>query len=72
METLPPAENTAGRQAAADLQRLLRDLGMPEDRLRRVARWANLDETEEYVYVPPLPLAVAERLVRLLPPGARS
>jgi hypothetical protein len=83
VETSPPAEDTEttpGRQAAAGLQRvqhLLRDLGMPEGRLRRITRWTTLDERDEdeYVYVPPLPLDVAHHLVRLvrpLPPGAPS
>ncbi|WP_031516749.1 hypothetical protein [Streptomyces sp. NRRL F-5123] len=69
METLQSdsIEVTAGRQAAADLQDLLAALDTDPDLLRRITRWTNWSESEEYVYVPPLPVAVVRRLVQLLP-----
>ncbi|MFI0718939.1 hypothetical protein [Streptomyces sp. NPDC021224] len=60
-------EMTAGRQAAADLQDLLAALGAGPELLHRITRWADYGESEEYVYVPPLPAAVVRRLVQLLP-----
>lgn len=65
-------EMTAGRKAAADLQDLLAALGADPELLHRISRWANYGESEEYVYVPPLPATVVGRLVQLLPPGTVS
>ncbi|MFI0897048.1 hypothetical protein [Streptomyces sp. NPDC020983] len=74
MQTLSSdsAEMTAGRKAAADLQDALTALGADPDLVRRITRWTNWSESEEYVYVPPLPAALVEHLVRLLPPEAGS
>jgi hypothetical protein len=60
-----------GNRAAADLRELLRDLGAGEYVLTRITRWADLG-TRGYVYVPPLPADVVDRLVRLRTPEARA
>lgn len=66
-----PAGTAAGRRAAEDLRRLLADLGAPDELLTRIVPWADLGD-RGYVYVPPLPADVVQRLVQRLPPGAVS
>ena len=61
MTTAPPA--TADAQQAADaLRSLLRDLGADDHLVKRIARWPDMGQ-RGYVYVPPLPVDVIERLV---------
>lgn len=63
----PPAgELTEAQQAATDLRRLLRAMGTDDDVLRRVIPLDDL-AGRAYVCLPPLPLQLVQRLVRLLP-----
>lgn len=74
MTTLPPPKPGSladAHRAAADVRRLLLDLGADPELLRGVA--ARQDGAGRgYVRIPPLPVAMADHLVRLLPPGAAS
>ncbi|MFI0894907.1 hypothetical protein [Streptomyces sp. NPDC020983] len=66
-----PTETSTAQQAADGLRRLLCGLGAEPDLAGRVQGWTDISETLPYVYVPPLPAALVEHLVRLLS-GARS
>lgn len=61
---------TPCQTACVALRRLLRDLGAPEDRIRRIVPQS--DETgQTYVYMPPMPTEIVQHLVRLLPTEPR-
>lgn len=57
----PPPD---AQQAAADLRSLLRDLGADDHLVKRITRWPDLGQ-RGYVYVPPLPVDLIERLVAM-------
>jgi hypothetical protein len=70
METLasPATPDTAfGWQTVEDVRRLLRALGADDDLLRRIVLRTDLGD-RQYVSIPPLPVALIERLV-LRQPG---
>jgi hypothetical protein len=71
MTTSPPhrPKPTPAHRAVADVRRLLLDLGADADVLDGVVVRQDLTG-REYVRIPPLPVDVAEHLVRLLPAGA--
>ncbi|MFJ2960497.1 hypothetical protein [Streptomyces sp. NPDC087270] len=54
------------RHASLALRRLLRELGADEALLRRVVPRSD-ERGADYVHIPPLPLDVAQHLIRLLP-----
>jgi hypothetical protein len=65
METLSVPQTpdaTRGWQAVEDARRLLRALGADDDLLRRIVLRTDLGE-RQYVSIPPLPVALVERLV---------
>jgi|GEM_PF-6867796 len=72
MDTATPARLSLSEVQAAtqDLRRLLRDLGAEEDFLNRVVPRHDI-EGRAYVQVPPLPVALVQHLVRLLPEAVR-
>jgi hypothetical protein len=63
----PPPD---AQQAADDLRSLLRDLGADDHIIKRITRWPDMGQ-RGYVYVPPLPADLIERLV-VACRGARS
>lgn len=72
MTTLPSPPSSTGlnlsnaQRTALELRHLLLDLGAPDELLRRVVPRADL-VGGEYVYIPPLPVAVAQRLIAATP-----
>jgi hypothetical protein len=73
MTTLPPTEDAWTRtvaspeaqSAVAAIRALLAALGAEPEYVRRVTAWADGAGTQARVYVPALPLSVAERLAAL-------
>jgi hypothetical protein len=75
MMTLPPTEGAwtpdalpappEALAAVAAIRQLLAALGADPAYVRRVAAWTGGEGTQAWVYVPALPLPVAERLAAL-------
>lgn len=59
-----PPLTTQAAAAVAAVRALLTDLDAPPDLVRRVTTWSNL-AGEEWVYIPALPLDVAQRLAAM-------
>jgi hypothetical protein len=72
MDTATPAHLPLSEVQAAtkDLRRLLRDLGAEGDFLGRIVPRHDI-EGRAYVHAPPLPVALVQHLVRLLPEASR-
>jgi hypothetical protein len=67
----PTSEAARGRATVDAVRQLLAGLGADQGVLCRVALWVDTHDRPS-VYVPPLPLAVAERLAQLQSGAAAS
>jgi hypothetical protein len=64
-------ETARGRATVEAVRQLLARLGADNGVLHRVALWVDTEDRQS-VYVPPLPIDVAERLAQLQPGEATS
>jgi hypothetical protein len=65
------SETARGRATVDAVRQLLAGLGADAGVLHRIVLWVDTEDRPS-VYIPPLPLAVAERLAQLQPGPAAS